>query len=360
MNRTPMPAELVKEGCYLTYPHSNGFADNGRSIVLGRMEGRVTSLWKIPPDPGNGIRICEFEMPGEPEQPLWFDVAQNANRMAVVQDNGIWIYDPEKPGRGECFHRVGTPNRLYPIPSITSDGRQVLFGVHFPDHHAALSVDVETGKSRILFEKPWLMGHFHFSPHDENWIGFCHEGPCGQTGDRLWGRHATHAPHGLCLLDQHWGDPDRELSIGHERWCFHDSKAAVVAYGASRGEMRGIYETGTDGKSRLISRGDRDWHLNVSCDGRWIVADTSGPHDLPGKAWENAGDISDIILIDSVDGSRRWLARSRLRSKHPFHPHPVFSPDGRFIYYNEAASDDHGDRVMRVANSGLVGSGFQP
>jgi Tol biopolymer transport system component len=138
--------------------------------------------------------------------------------------------------------------------------------------------------------------------------------------------------------------------VGHERWKFHEPGAVVVGYGASRGEPRGIYEVSTSSRSRLVSEGDRDLHVNISRDGRWIVVDTSGPHDQPGKGWEDVNGVSDILLIDAASGARRWLARTRLGARHPYHPHPCFSPDGRHIYFNEASGEGCGGRVMRIAN----------
>jgi len=348
---TPAGASTVfREGFYLTYPHNNGFCQDGRGLVLGRLDGASASLWKTSLDANEETRVCRFDVAGEAEKLLWFDVAQNANRLVTVRDNGIWIYDLDRPGGGDCIYRAESPAQLLSLASITSDGRQVVATLRFPDRYAALSVEVETGKSRILFEQPWYANHFHFSPYDEAWIGFCHEGPCEQVGDRVWGWNAIHAPEGRCLFDQNFGNPARELCVGHERWCFHAPTALVVAYGVSPGGPRGTYEIFADGKSpRLVSRGDRHLHVNASRSGRWAVIDTSGPHDLPGRSWENANGISDILLLDAVSGGQLFLARTRLDS-HPSHPHPVFSPDERFIFFNEATVPDKGNRVRVVEN----------
>ncbi len=349
-----MLATVVKEGCYQTYPHANGFADGGQSIVLGRLNNGTASLWKVPPGSEKEFQICAFDISSERERLLWFDVARDANLLVTVAGGAVWLFDLNSPGNQKVVYQAQPPATISTqLPSITADGKRILIGLRQEEMHSVLSLDTASGEGHVLFEYPWFTNHFHFCPHDENWIGFCHEGPCEQIGKRVWGWHAEHAPRGRCCFDQHWGDPAHELCVGHERWAFHESKIAVVAYGVSSGGPRGIYEAGTDGTSRLISGGDRDLHLNVSRDGNWIVADTSGPHDLPGKGWEKAGGISDILLIDSRDGSRRWLARTRLQPRHPFHPHPVFSPDGRSVFYNEASADGHGGRVMRVANPGL-------
>jgi len=341
---------LVRDGFYLTYPHNNGFCKDGRTMVLGRMEGTRASLWKVSPDSKEDIRICEFDVSNKVEKLLWFDVARETNRLVVATHDSVWMYDLEKQGSGECIYRETSPARMLELPAIKSDGSEAVIGLRFSDHYAALSIDLNTGKNRILFEKPWYANHFHFCPYDEAWMGFCHEGRCEETSDRVWGWHPVHAPEGRCLFDQNWGNPARELNVGHERWCFHAPAALAVAYGASPGEPRGTYEVYADGKPpRLVSRGNRHLHVNASLSGRWAVVDTSGPHDIIGKGWENAEGISDLLLVDMVSGEQLWLARSRIES-HPSHPHPVFSPDEKSIFFNEFLPETRGNRVMRVEN----------
>ncbi len=152
------------------------------------------------------------------------------------------------------------------------------------------------------------------------------------------------------LFDQFAHDPQRVLYAGHERWSFHDRSVLIVAYGEGPARPRGIYEAFTDGRpQRLVSEGDRDMHLDVSRDGRWVVVDTSGAFDAPGKGWEDSRAISDILVIDRLTGERRYVARTRIMN-HPSHPHPVFSPDGRHIYYNEANEKGDLNRVWRAEN----------
>jgi hypothetical protein len=43
------------------------------------------------------------------------------------------------------------------------------------------------------------------------------------------------------------------------------------------------------------------------------------------------------------------VARSRL-SRHPSHAHPIFSVDGRHVYFNEASEDGLLNRVWRAGN----------
>jgi hypothetical protein len=119
----------------------------------------------------------------------------------------------------------------------------------------------------------------------------------------------------------------------------HDRSVLAIAYGVSPEGPRGLYEVFFSGRpARLISQGDRDWHCNLSPDGGWAVVDTTGPHDLPGRGWENAEGRSDVLLVEMATGRRELLAHTTL-TKHPWHPHPVFTPDGRGVVYSEARGD---------------------
>ena len=193
----------------------------------------------------------------------------------------------------------------------------------------------------------------HFCPHDDGWIGFCREGATETVFDRVWGWHALHAPEGCVLFDQRSEEPGNLLCVGHERWCFHDTSALVVAYGVSPGGPRGLYELYADNRpQRLVSQGDRDWHCSPSQDGRWAVVDTSGPHDAPGRGWENSAAngirVSDILIIDMASGERRCLARHVAWGGE--HPHPIFCPDGAEIFYNERDLATDKNHIMRVSN----------
>jgi len=57
----PPPAALFREGHYLTYPHSNGFCQDGHNVVLGRQEGRTASLWRTSLEHEADRRICGAE-----------------------------------------------------------------------------------------------------------------------------------------------------------------------------------------------------------------------------------------------------------------------------------------------------------
>jgi hypothetical protein len=328
------------QDCYLTYPTANGFC--GESLVAAQRHSDSFSLVEISLATG-GMRTLA-NLPRIGADLLYFDAA--GSRIVAGASGAVWLIEGDRAAEPLISGLQNTP-----IPSLSRDGQRIVLTLRDSDDLFHLEeYRVETGKSQRLTSASWWMNHAHFSPHDESWIGYCHEGPCEEVMDRVWGFHIQHAPQGKCLFDQ--CSFDGPLYVGHERWSFHDCSVFAVAYGVSPGEPRGIYEIFADGRSaRLVSQGDRDWHVDVSRCGRWAVVDTTGYHDTRGQRLDlkEAGGVSDIVLIDCVTGYREHLTRTT-NSTHPSHPHPVFSPDGRWIYFNECDETGRRNRIRRLRN----------
>ena len=134
-------------------------------------------MWKTSLDSKDEVRICDFDVSKEAEKLLWFDVAFDSDRLVTAVGNGLWLYDLNKmDDGGDCIYRPKSPSRLMSFASITSDGRQIIGGLRFPDRYAVLWIDVETRESRILCEHSWWVNHIHFSPHQPAWGRFLSRG----------------------------------------------------------------------------------------------------------------------------------------------------------------------------------------
>ena len=343
----PKPIEITsyEKNRFLAYPHSNGFADGGASLLAGEFDGQEYSLVRIDLATGRDTGRFPFPIKRLSHSLPTFEIARGTNRLFIADDGALWMSRLDEQVEPELVYRG--PISLFEIVSASADGSRVAGFAKTGDCYCGVQIDVSTGSATTLFTHPWWVGHVHYGPFDESLIGYCHEGKTEETSDRVW----LHSENGnRCLFDQHWDDLSTRLSVGHERWAFHDASVVLIAYGVSIGTPRGVYESFADGRmSRLISMGDRDFHLDISRDGRWIVVDTTGPYDLPGKGWENAGIASDILLIDRASGARELLARS---TEHhtTSHAHPVFSPDGRWIFYHQTNDAITNWRVMKVKN----------
>jgi len=334
-----MPDSLPATGQrYLTYPHCNGFCRDGRPLVLESRGGGRFDVLAIDPDltPGSEQQVCTFQTT---HACGWIDSAADADRLAICDVDGLKVLDLDTPNASpRLIYRPRAGERMQDVPGITPDGRYALAGLTWPDHRRYGVVIVATDAANVVHRAdwPWFANHFHFCPHDPGWVGFAHEGATEQIDDRVHAWHACSAPDGPCIFDQRGDNKDTRLCVGHERWCWHDTSAMVVAYGVSPGQPRGIWQAWPNGRApRLISEGQRDWHVNISPDGNKIVVDTTGPHDQPGRGWDHAADVSDILLIEADTGHRRHLARAKRGPSHPFHPHPTFSPDGDHVYFND-------------------------
>ncbi len=328
---------------YLAYPHANIFGRDGRSFVFARAgnENSPQFVWK------EGTRGRETPLPilkrKKPRALSYYDVALQTDLVATTADDALWICEP---GATAWRRLYGAPQgaTLQPNPSLSADGKRALVGQVTGSSCACVEVDTRSGAAKTLFSPLWHASHFHLVPHDESWIGYCHEEwadfKAGKptTGDRVWAWHAQHAPQGRFLFGGKQAD-GTNLNVGHERWGFHDTSALVVAYRSSSGGPKGIYEVWAQGRApKLVSELTNFWHVNINRNGKWVAADTVGAFDpeeapIPG----DEGSRSDIVLVEKATGKTRLLARSHF-TPHPYHPHPIFSADAEWVLYNDSAS----------------------
>jgi Tol biopolymer transport system component len=119
-------------------------------------------------------------------------------------------------------------------------------------------------------------------------------------------------------------------------------------------DSRGIFEKGNilfdleSGESRRFAPSSPSNHPSLSPDGKVFVTDADvsrRPFGSPGQWAVIVGDVaSDRFVVihqfDNTGGARSW---------RPSHPHPVFSADGRRIYYN--VSDGERTRLFMAERS---------
>ncbi|GAA3108069.1 hypothetical protein JOF29_001616 [Kribbella aluminosa] len=340
---------MLAPNAHLTYPHCNGFHEGGERVALVRYDAgavRIVSVrWNGPSRDERTLHTVPGRV-GSEDEPAWFDIARDSGRLAIVVGNVLQVADPD-----DALEAVWSPpagHTLDKLVSLSADGSRVAVTTAAGTVWSGWQVDVATNRATLLFQKPWYANHIHYCPHDERWIAFSKEGPALETPDRVWSWHPDTAPAGRNALDQHAisDTPGAFVAVGHERWCHHDTAALVVGYGAGEARPRGLYLTYADDRPpRLVSSGERYWHCDISRDGRYAVVDTSGPSDAPGRGWQNAGNVSDILLIDLETGGSRKLARTAA-TRHPWHPHPVFTPPGDAILHNHLTSAARGVAVL--------------
>ncbi len=204
-------------------------------------------------------------------------------------------------------------------------------------------VDTETGRPEAVWgEREWI-SHVIVSPIDADVVVFCHEGSWDRV-HRLWRVRVSTGECGPVL------DEPRHLTrCGHE--LFGPDGQIVVQYSrrmtaSARDWVHYNCVTDPDG------HGPRFWrfpagmpgHVQVSRDPALLVGDRAYP-----QAGFEAATASLSLIRHREDEQcevtvlcRHDTSWSTQRS----HPHPVFTPDDRFVCYNS----DHGgrNRVYRV------------
>ncbi|GAA5196420.1 hypothetical protein [Microbacterium jejuense] len=360
---------LLLENAYATYPHANGYyGDGGRRVALGRAAGVdeiVGVAWDAAAPSGGEPEVLvpagflvaasgHERSAWSPEAPTrsvpWFDVGLRSHTLVCAHGDALIAVElSDAVRRPRVAYRSQEGWTLDGLAGVAADGRTAAVTEEREGVHRALLVELGDGSSREILRHRWHANHVHFAPADEGWIGYSHEGPATAVDDRVWAWHSTAAPSGRPVVDQRAlsHDPPDAVALGHERWMFHDLGAVVVAYGESPAGPRGVYEVFVDGRPpRLVSAGERDWHVGISRDGRRLVVDTTGPAGAPGRGWEHAGTSSSIVLIDAVTGERRTLVEAGFIA-HPYHPHPSFTPDGSAVVFNHVERDSAGAVVRR-------------
>ncbi|RKN83919.1 oligogalacturonate lyase family protein [Paenibacillus ginsengarvi] len=112
-----------------------------------------------------------------------------------------------------------------------------------------------------------------------------------------------------------------ELPHGNGHWMWLGSTKRIMSNLSS--EHRGIAITAEGEEKTELYTGEHFWHGSCSMDGKWIVSDTN---------WPDHG----IQLMNVATKKYKMLCRSDSSSGHPqwSHPHPSFSPDGRWVAFN--------------------------
>lgn len=329
---------------YYAYTHANAFMPDGCTHVVARGEN-------------GGVTFLEFNPVTEVVRPLgsiagadlYYSISADGRTMAETDGRRLlaWTVGSAEAPRVLINEPEGEEGKwAMNLSDISPDGSSIVTmrrhrGTPYKTladgrgiQYQLLKHELAANRTTVGMEADWWINHVHFSPNDPSWVSMAHEGDSNKITRRLWGWNAETAPDGRMLFNQ-IGTDGGPLYVGHERAVFHKPACIFIAFGDSPGNPVGLYEVDFTGHSRLISEGPRDWHCNISRDGRWAVVDTTGPHDAPGRGWENAGSVSDILAVNMRTGMRAFLHRGTY-AKHPYHPHPHISPDGRWVVFNDA------------------------
>jgi oligogalacturonide lyase len=232
------------------------------------------------------------------------------------------------------------------------------------------TIDVASGKTKVIHRNNDWLNHLQCSPTDPGQIMFCHEGPWHYV-DRVWlmrsdGRGLTHV---------HPRTMDMEIA-GHE-FFGPDGRAVWYDLQTPRSLVFWLakYEIGS-GKRTWYHVRRRNWsvHYNISPDGKLLAGDGGGPAsvanltashetlDPPGNGqWIYLFRPELVTMTGLPDAAARQVKVGELKaerlvdlSKHDYklEPNVIFTPDGKWIVFR---SNMHGASqvyMVEVARAG--------
>lgn len=185
-------------------------------------------------------------------------------------------------------------------------------------------VDTQTGQAEVILCRDSI-AHLQFCPDDSNLLFYA-----GPLTDRVW-------------TIQRDGSANRRLYqrapgewITHETWVPGSRELALTDWPKG---VRAIH-VGT-GQERQIATFNA-WHPVCSPDGKWMVADTNFP-DIGLKLFDPHDSTFAPITLCYPEASSmgaHWAGPFpyehgpiQVNAPQHTHPHPSFSPDGRFVLY---------------------------
>lgn len=241
------------------------------------------------------------------------DLRNGQTRIVCTQARGVEFYGPQ---------------------SITNDDS--VLGVYWRHHDEWTigTVDIATGRVTAAvtprFAEPYrVANHAMVNPVHKHLVFFAHEGKTEHISDRI---HVVDTQTGEA---RHIVRQERQESgelgeyIGHEMWAFNGESLFYVKYAHSPLKPTGVYKVDKQGERSEFINGDYEyWHVSLSPDGQWAVADT-----LEGSA------VTKIVLINLDNNTSRLLCEVPMWHHHPGHPHPSFSPDSRKVSFTFADED---------------------
>jgi len=202
----------------------------------------------------------------------------------------------------------------YSGPSENADGSLLVFGGNVAGRRGILSMSVGDGAVTTVWETAGLPSHVNCSLSDPGWIMHCDSTvPDEKPKQRVWVLSADGKKHWhpYTQTPQEW--------LTHESWLGTTGKLLICYW------PTGIMEIDVDGTNRRLIAAVNAWHAGATRDGRYCVVDTN---------WPDRG----IHLIERATGRMTKLCESdsgagNARANVEVHPHPSFSPDGRYVVF---------------------------
>ena len=334
-----------QEGVLKSYVYFNG-NENGlgkASVCLDQSKEKVYYLQGrllCCADLNGNIRVLN-EIP-QGQVTAFMHVSHDGSRLCVPTTDARALEDVHKPG-------PATLRPDYDIDArIQQEGLSSWLRVY----------NTESGEEVLCQQVPkaWIT-HVQFHPQNREWILYNHEWPsfCGIRRMWLWDGKCHRA---LRSIDQGRGIHDW---VCHEMWS--EEGRSVIYHGQYAGGRyfvgRIVPETGETAEIALPENYISYGHFTVSKDGL-LVSDgyfreeNSIAADSEGASGDSEARWISVQKPDWEKGTIRWIPVEKHNSSwktQDEHPHPIFSPDGRRVYYTTDAAGRREVRSCRVPDS---------
>jgi len=117
-----------------------------------------------------------------------------------------------------------------------------------------------------------------------------------------------------------------ELKHGNGHWMWVGGSGRIMSN--LHKEHQGIVTMKEgDAEVERIADGEHFWHASSSLNGQWFVSDTNWPDNGIQIIHADTKKYKTLCYTGSTSGHSQWT-----------HPHPSFSPDGRYVVYNSDAT----------------------
>jgi len=283
------------------------------------------------------------------------DYSPGTDRIVFYDRSGHHLYNYDRRMRKtvELWHEaegtIGDP------PDYSTDGSRVVFYVLFPGPKEnrvlgsriscifTLEIDKDTGeaigepqpvtcyverKGSAVSPTNVIINHCQFNPANNEEISFAHEflgAPLdgSVTKERIWFVRADGRDERPLIRSQ------AGHSYTHEVF---GPKGTHVYYVDTKGVARVDVSTGNVETIVPPNPASCLCHIGISPDEKWIVADSLKQLGTT----EDGIRLGSLHLVNADTGECRLLCVFPVGLKHPAHPHPIFSPDGKRVAFTVA------------------------
>lgn len=220
------------------------------------------------------------------------------------------------------------------MPHITNDGKYISLEGHRSDDTCDfLLVNTQTCTARVMFNKKFLSpfheaDHGMICPTNHEMFFFAHEGTTQYITNRMWAYDDKKGKMGNITKQEMTEDGALGEYFGHEMWASDGKGMYFVKYPQSPIKPTGLcYVDLESGKKEVLFSGYAYWHVGVSKDGKYLVADTM-------RGVFEGSDLCEVVVADLEKKTESVIDVVHSTGIHPCHPHPIFSPDSSKVVYN--------------------------